>query len=348
MNNVYNEPKYDTDTANKGYVDKKIQNLKDGVDDDIEIIDGKISYKSKNFGSQPTPPDRVNDTWMNGTDIYICINERLIGNFVASDWTKASTYDNTKSILDGGVTTNGTLVVSKGGTVAAGLTAYTSGDDGVRIWAGSDINGINSAPFRVTQGGKLYAYGATIEGGSISIKAADTSSRVEVYSDSFYTRIMPSQVKCGWVGNGEDIYSEYISFGFGIGTASLELARLPEQGTINKALQLTPDLLHILDMSNNKSTLVKAEKIETPKIVAGNMDCGTCTLNSSSDTTISFNKTFTSPPIVVLTPIVNGTAVGACYSGSVVSTTTTNFKAYCLTNLNSSGDITFNWIAIGA
>ena len=27
MNNVYNEPKYDTDTANKGYVDKKIQNL---------------------------------------------------------------------------------------------------------------------------------------------------------------------------------------------------------------------------------------------------------------------------------------------------------------------------------
>ena len=93
---------------------------------------------------------------------------------------------------------------------------------------------------------------------------------------------------------------------------------------------------------------MSAEEVETPKIVAGNMDCGTCTLNSSSDTTISFNKTFTSPPIVVLTPIVNKTAVGACYSGSVVSTTTTNFKAYCLTNLNSSGNITFNWIAIGA
>ena len=164
MNNVYNEPKYDTDTANKGYVDKKIQNLKDGLDDDIEIIDGKISYKSKNFGSQPAPPYRLNDTWMNGTDIYICVNERLIGNFVASDWQKASIYDNTKSILDGGVTTDGTLVVAKGGTVAAGLTAYTSGDNGVRIWAGSDINGINSAPFRVTQAGYLYASNANISG----------------------------------------------------------------------------------------------------------------------------------------------------------------------------------------
>ena len=146
MANTYNEPKYDTDLANKGYVDKVVGILED---DTTAGLDGK----SKNFGSQPVPPYRLNDTWMNGTDIYICVNERLIGNYVASDWQKASTYDNTKSILDGGVTTDGTLVVAKGGTVAAGLTAYTSGDNGVRIWAGSDINGINSAPFRVTQAG---------------------------------------------------------------------------------------------------------------------------------------------------------------------------------------------------
>ena len=88
-------------------------------------------------------------------------------------------------------------------------------------------------------------------------------------------------------------------------------------------------------------------RITTPKIVAGNIDCGTCTLNSSSDTTVAFNKTFASPPIVVLTPKVNGTAVGACYSASVVRTTTTDFTAYCLTNLNSSGNITCNWIARG-
>lgn len=157
MANTYNEPKYDTDLANKGYVDKVVGILED---DTAAGLDGK----SKNFGSQPAPPYRLNDTWMNGTDIYICVNERLIGNYVASDWQKASTYDNTKSILDGGVTTDGTLVVAKGGTVAAGLTAYTSGNNGVRIWAGSDINGINSAPFRVTQAGYLYASNANISG----------------------------------------------------------------------------------------------------------------------------------------------------------------------------------------
>ena len=161
MNNVYNEPKYDTDMANKGYVDKQITNAVNGVEEDIS---SGLNRKSQNFGSQPAPPYRLNDTWMNGTDIYICVNERLIGNFVASDWQKASIYDNTKSILDGGVTTDGTLVVAKGGTVAAGLTAYTSGDNGVRIWAGSDINGINSAPFRVTQAGYLYASNANISG----------------------------------------------------------------------------------------------------------------------------------------------------------------------------------------
>lgn len=157
MANTYNEPKYDTDVANKGYVDKVVGILEDDTS-------SGLAGKSKNFGSQPTPPYRLNDTWMNGTDIYICVNERLIGNYVASDWQKASIYDNTKSILDGGVTTDGTLVVAKGGTVAAGLTAYTSGNNGVRIWAGSDINGINSAPFRVTQAGYLYASNANISG----------------------------------------------------------------------------------------------------------------------------------------------------------------------------------------
>ena len=164
MNNVYNEPKYDTDPANKGYVDSQSQHVINVINGVEEDTNNKLNRKTQNFGSQPAPPYRLNDTWMNGTDIYICVNERLIGNFVASDWQKASIYDNTKSILDGGVTTDGTLVVAKGGTVAAGLTAYTSGDNGVRIWAGSDINGINSAPFRVTQAGYLYASNANISG----------------------------------------------------------------------------------------------------------------------------------------------------------------------------------------
>lgn len=206
MNNVYNEPKYDTDIANKGYVDKniakKIAVAMGDVEEDLSELDGKINTKTQNFGSQPTPPYRVNDSWMNGTDIYVCVNERLIGNFVASDWRKASTYDNTKSILDGGVTTDGTLVVAKGGTVAAGLTAYTSGDTGVRLWAGSDIAGINSAPFRVTQAGALYSTSGQLGGWYIG------ANRLYAGSDSTYVRLdanpeIANAIWCGALSVGD-------------------------------------------------------------------------------------------------------------------------------------------------
>ena len=206
MANTYNEPKYDTDVANKGYVDKVVGILEDDTA-------AGLDSKSKNFGSQPAPPYRLNDTWMNGTDIYICVNERLIGNYVSSDWQKASTYDNTKSILDGGVTTDGTLVVAKGGTVAAGLTAYTSGDNGVRIWAGSDINGINSAPFRVTQAGYLYASNANISG------------TITATSGSFTGTLTSSDGSIGgWTIGNKRLYS-------GSGTSYVRLDSNPDVGT---------------------------------------------------------------------------------------------------------------------
>ena len=78
-----NEPYYDTDPANKAYVDK---------------VNGKtvafVDTKSKNFGIQPEPPYHVNDTYMDGTDIYICIKDRELGSFDSSDWKLASTYTN--------------------------------------------------------------------------------------------------------------------------------------------------------------------------------------------------------------------------------------------------------------
>ena len=85
----------------------------------------------------------------------------------------------------------------------------------------------------------------------------------------------------------------------------------------------------------------------TKKVVLPNVDSGTCTLNSSTDTTVNFHKTFTSTPIVVLTCTQNNTGTNV-YAGSVIATTTTNFTAFCMTNANSASNITFNWIAIGS
>ena len=180
MNSKYNyndaqvpEPKYDTDTANKYYVDKVAKQLSGDIEGDISGISADIATKSKNYTSAPNPPYNVGDTYMNGDDIYICITSRGYGSFTQADWKLASNYDNTQNIIDGGITTTqGTFIVTdSAGTTAAGLTAYGTGNNNVRIWAGSSIGDRNSAPFRVTQGGALYANNATIEGTITSTNA---------------------------------------------------------------------------------------------------------------------------------------------------------------------------------
>ena len=97
MRNDYNEPLYDTDLVPKGYLNKRLNGEINEVNSTVEAIGGAVTKKAQNFGSQPVPPYYRNDTWMNGTDIYICVTQRLLGNFNASDWEKASTYDNTKT-----------------------------------------------------------------------------------------------------------------------------------------------------------------------------------------------------------------------------------------------------------
>lgn len=180
MNSKYNyndaqvpEPKYDTDTANKYYVDKVAKQLSGDIEGDISGIATDIATKSKNYTSAPNPPYNVGDTYMNGDDIYICITSRGYGSFTQADWKLASNYDNTQDVIDGGITTTqGTFIVTdSAGATAAGLTAYGTGDNNVRIWAGSSIGNRNSAPFRVTQGGALYANNATIEGTITSTNA---------------------------------------------------------------------------------------------------------------------------------------------------------------------------------
>ena len=205
------EPRYDTDPANKAYVDR---------------VNGKtaevIGTKSRNFGMAPEPPYHINDTYMDGSDIYICIRDkefgvfdkadwklavdytnddvansknkvfteqpvppynkgdlwtsgpngelrrcvtsRESGSYVASDWENATSYDSTNTVIENGLVTSGTIQVVNGGTVAAGMTGNGSGDDAVRFWAGSTSGNKNSAPFRVTQKGYLYAENANIKG----------------------------------------------------------------------------------------------------------------------------------------------------------------------------------------
>lgn len=74
---INKNPVYDNDYVTLGY-----------LKDYIESPNSELSkVYSKNFGTQPTPPYHVNDTWTSSDGkFYICIKDRFIGKFNISDW----------------------------------------------------------------------------------------------------------------------------------------------------------------------------------------------------------------------------------------------------------------------
>lgn len=173
MRNDYNEPLYDTDLVPKGYLNKRLNGEIGEVSSElnktnstISAIGGAVTKKAQNFGSQPVPPYYRNDTWMNGTDIYICVTQRLLGNFNASDWEKASIYDNTKAKIDEGITTTtgGLEVTNDTNGITVGMTADGSLPTSIRLWAGTTKANRATAPFRVNQLGEMWATNAHITG----------------------------------------------------------------------------------------------------------------------------------------------------------------------------------------
>lgn len=72
------EPIYDNDIATKEYVDRQLQ----------EEVTTSLTNYSKNWGTTPVPPYHVNDTWTINGEIYVCIKERLLGEFNTLDWKK--------------------------------------------------------------------------------------------------------------------------------------------------------------------------------------------------------------------------------------------------------------------
>lgn len=114
---VVSEPQYDGDLATKAYVDGLLRT----INGEITTINGDITTRSQNFGSEPIPPYYINDTYMNGTDIYICTTQRLIGSYNSADWSKASAY------------TDDTLASTKNKVfTSTPTTPYRLGD----LWAG--------------------------------------------------------------------------------------------------------------------------------------------------------------------------------------------------------------------
>lgn len=76
----------------------------------------------------------------------------------------AKKYDDTKTTINGGLVTSGTIQLAGDGNIKAGITGQGTSDDSVRIWAGASEENRNNAPFRVLQNGKMVGTDVDLSG----------------------------------------------------------------------------------------------------------------------------------------------------------------------------------------
>lgn len=121
------------------------------------------------FNITPVPPYSQNDKWLNGGVFLKCLTAKTASEeFSMSDWDDSKIYDNTQTVIDGGIVTSGTVqLAGNGGDIKAGITGDGVNATSVRIWAGDTFNNRAAAPFRVLQNGKVYMTEANISGNSL-------------------------------------------------------------------------------------------------------------------------------------------------------------------------------------
>ena len=121
--------------------------------------------KRRVFVTTPYPPYDIGDLWVNGIVLKRCATARKTGSYIANDWVLAVTYDNTKTVIDGGIVTSGTIqLAGSGGSILAGITGNGTAATSIRIWAGASYENRATAPFRVLQDGSVVMSKATVEG----------------------------------------------------------------------------------------------------------------------------------------------------------------------------------------
>ena len=121
--------------------------------------------KRRVFVSTPYPPYDIGDLWVDGVDLKRCATARKSGSYIATDWVKAVSYDNTKTVIDGGLVTSGTIqVAGSTSTILAGMTGQGTAASSVRFWAGTSFENRAYAPYRVMQDGSVVMEKATVKG----------------------------------------------------------------------------------------------------------------------------------------------------------------------------------------
>lgn len=122
--------------------------------------------KRRVFVSTPYPPYDIGDLWVNGKDLRRCQTKKVQGqSYNINDWVVAVDYDNTKTVIDGGLVTSGTIqVAGDNKSILAGMTGQGTAANSIRFWAGASFENRATAPYRVMQDGSVVMTKATVEG----------------------------------------------------------------------------------------------------------------------------------------------------------------------------------------
>lgn len=122
--------------------------------------------KRRVFVSTPYPPYDIGDLWVNGKDLRRCQTKKIQGqSYNINDWVVAVDYDNTKTVIDGGLVTSGTIqVAGDNKSILAGMTGQGTAANSIRFWAGASFENRATAPYRVMQDGSVVMTKATVEG----------------------------------------------------------------------------------------------------------------------------------------------------------------------------------------
>lgn len=128
-------------------------------------VSRQVASRSRVFVVQPTPPYDAGDIWVDGKVLRRCATARASGAYVAGDWVLGVAYDNTKTTIDGGLVTSGTIqVAGSASAILAGITGYGTTPDAVRFWAGATYENRADAPFVVMQDGTTKMSKANVSG----------------------------------------------------------------------------------------------------------------------------------------------------------------------------------------
>lgn len=134
--------------------EKTLEELGQEALDIQALADGKRRV----YTTTPTVPYDIGDLWTDGINLRRCATAKTsLQSYNANDWVLATAYDNTKTTIDGGIVTSGTIqVAGNQESILAGITGEGTTGESVRFWAGLSFENRTTAPFRVLQDGSVF------------------------------------------------------------------------------------------------------------------------------------------------------------------------------------------------